>query len=91
MEQMDDFGGERDWSTVPSPLRHLLSHVDDRGELPPDQAAELAPALRDTLGEIGKDLDPDDEIGWEYDQRNGMELVRLLELCAAEAVPVVFR
>lgn len=89
LEQMYGFGGEADWSTVASPLRHLLDHADDRGELTPAQAAELAPALRRALDELEQAEDPDD-LGWHYDRRAGAELVRLLELCVTEGVPVEF-
>jgi hypothetical protein len=89
LDQMRGFGGEGDWDTVPSPLRHLLDHSDCNGELTPDQAAELAPALRQALEVIGRDADPDD-LAWDYDRRAGAELVQLLELCAKERLPVEF-
>lgn len=89
LEQMYGFGGEGDWSTIASPLRHLLDHADDRGELTPAQAAELAPALRRALAELAQDVDPDD-LAWDYDRRAGAELVQLLELCVAEGLPVEF-
>ncbi|MFM9452471.1 hypothetical protein [Streptomyces europaeiscabiei] len=74
-----------------SPLRHLLDHADDRGELTAQQAAELAPALRQALDEIGQDNDPDEDFLWDYDLRAGTELVRLLEVCARDNVPVQFQ
>lgn len=89
LEQMYGFGGEGDWSTVASPLRHLLDHADDRGELTTAQAAELAPVLRKALAELGESADPDD-LAWDYDRRAGAELVQLLELCVAEDLPVEF-
>ncbi|MDX3694990.1 hypothetical protein PV726_32555 [Streptomyces europaeiscabiei] len=91
LDQMRQFGGEGDWSAVASPLRHLLDHADDRGELTAQQAAELAPALRQALDEIGQDNDPDEDFLWDYDQRAGTELVRLLEVCARDNVPVQFQ
>ena len=91
LDQMRNFGGEGDWSAVASPLRHLLDHADDCGELTPQQAGELAPALRQALQEIGQDTDPDGDFLWDYDQRAGTELVRLLQVCARENVPVEFR
>ncbi|RSN55597.1 hypothetical protein DMH12_15370 [Streptomyces sp. WAC 04229] len=90
LDQMHGFGGDGDWTTVPSPLRHLLDHSDCDGELTPQQASELAPALQRALQEIGCGVEPGDDPGWDYDQKTGAELVQLLELCARESVPVEF-
>lgn len=90
LDSMYGFGGEGDWASVASPLRHLLDHADDRGELTPAQAAELAPALREALEEIGQRIEPGYEVAWEYDRKAGAELVKLLELCATEGLPVEF-
>lgn len=90
LEQMHGFGGEGDWAAVASPLRHLLDHADDRGELTPKQAAELAPVLRQALEEIGRGVEPGEDVRWDYDRRAGAELVQLLELCAREDLPVEF-
>lgn len=90
LKQMRGFGGEGDWTTVSSPIRHLLDHSDCDGELTPQQASELAPTLRQALQEIGSRTDPGDDPEWDYDQKAGAELVQLLELCARENVPVEF-
>jgi hypothetical protein len=87
---MRGFDAEKDWSTVASPLRHLLDHDNDRGDLTPQQAAELAPALQQALKEIGRDADPGNFL-WHYDRRAGAELVSLLQVCAQEGVAVEFR
>ncbi|MFJ4879709.1 hypothetical protein ACIP93_31525 [Streptomyces sp. NPDC088745] len=74
-----------------SPLRHLLDHDDDRGELTPEQARVLAPALSGALAELGRS-DPDGLL-WGpdgYNGRAGREFVDLLTLCAEEDVPAVF-
>lgn len=90
LDQMRGFGGEGEWSTVASPLRHLLDHADNEGDLSPQQAAELAPALEQALEEIGAGTDPGD-FSWDHDLRAGTELVALLHMCARENVPVEFR
>lgn len=89
LTEMKGFGGEEDWSTVTSPLRHLLDHSDCDGELSPQQAAELAPALQQAIFALARD--PDYGHTWDYDRRAGMELVELLARCASENVPVLFR
>lgn len=89
LDQMRGFGGDGDWSTVASPLRHLLDHPDNHGELTPQQAVELAPALQQALHALARVNDPDD-FAWDYDQRAGVELVELCARCASENVPVLF-
>ncbi|HWU05453.1 MAG TPA: hypothetical protein VN520_03455 [Streptomyces sp.] len=91
LSQMHGYGGGRRWSNVTSPLRHLLDHDDDRGELTPEQARELAPALSEALAELGRS-DPEGLL-WGpdgYNGRVGREFVDLLTLCVEEDVPVVF-
>ncbi|MFI8792581.1 hypothetical protein [Streptomyces sp. NPDC055105] len=90
LPSMNGFGGEGDWASVQSPLRHLLDHPDDRGTLSVDQAAELAPALEEVLAEISERLGPGDDVRWDYDVRTGTDLVALLRLCVEEGVPVEF-
>ncbi|MFH9765221.1 hypothetical protein ACH4N4_30190 [Streptomyces microflavus] len=89
LDRMKGFGGEGDWSSVESPLRHLLDHADNEGELSPQQAAELAPALEQALFQLARS----GAYGhtWDYDRRAGRELVDLLARCASENVPVLFR
>lgn len=88
LDAMYGFGGDRAWSTVDSPLRHLLDHSDCDGELTPTQAAELAPALQQALFGLAKDENYGPS--WDYDRRAGMELVELLARCASENIPVEF-
>ncbi|MGW4270823.1 hypothetical protein ACWEGQ_00295 [Streptomyces seoulensis] len=90
LDQMRGFGGDGDWATVASPLRHLLDHADDKGELTPQQAVELAPALQQALFDLARTNDADDFF-WYYDRRAGMELVELCARCASENIPVLFR
>lgn len=89
LDQMRGFGGDGDWITVTSPLRHLLDHADNEGELTPRQAAELAPALQQALFDLARTADLGD-LSWDYDRRAGMELVELCARCASENIPVVF-
>ena len=89
LDQMKGFGGDGDWAAVASPLRHLLDHADNHGELCPQQAAELAPALQQALYALARDLDYGHT--WDYDRRAGMALVELCARCASENVPVLFR
>jgi hypothetical protein len=90
LSSMDGFGGEGDWASVQSPLRHLLDHSDCEGDLSVEQAAELAPALEKALAEISEPLAPGDDVRWDYDVRAGADLVALLRLCVEERVPVEF-
>lgn len=89
LPNMSGFGGEQDWDTVASPLRHLLHHDDNYGELSPQQAAELAPALQQALFALAKDTDYGPQ--YDYDMQHGRALVELLARCASENIPVLFR
>lgn len=89
LSAMRGFGGEQEWSTVDSPLKHLLGHSDCDGELSPQQAAELAPALRQALAEMAQG-EAVCRPQWEFDCQAGEEFVHLLELCAGEGLPVLF-
>lgn len=89
LDQMRGFGGEGDWATVESPLRHLLDHPDNEGELSPQQAVELAPALEQALFALARDFDYGPT--YDYDLRAGRELVELLARCASENIPILFR
>lgn len=89
LTQMNGFGGDGSWDVVTSPLRHLLDHSDCDGELSPEQAAQVGPALRRVMAELSAVNDGGDFL-WAYDREHGEELVQLLELCAREKVPVLF-
>ncbi|MFD9868535.1 hypothetical protein ACFXI8_27200 [Streptomyces niveus] len=90
LNQMDGYGGGDSWDAVDSPLRHLLDHSDCDGELSPEQAAEVAPALHRAMSVLSATNDSGDFL-WSYDREHGEELVQLLELCAREKAPVLFR
>lgn len=90
LNQMHGFGGDGDWATVASPLRHLLDHADNEGELTPQQAVELAPALQQALFDMARTAEWGDH-AWEYDRKAGMALVELCARCASENIPVLFR
>ncbi|MET7607371.1 hypothetical protein ABZS96_33880 [Streptomyces avermitilis] len=90
LPRMQGFGGDTAWTSVSSPLRHLLNHPDDSGEISADQARELAPVLHDALTALAaEDFDglwgPDSHNG-----RAGRDRVALLTLCGAEGLPVIF-
>lgn len=89
LEQMRGFGGDGDWATVESPLRHLLDHSDCDGELTPQQAVELAPALQQAIYALARDFDYG--LAWRHDRESGMALVELCARCASENIPVLFR
>ncbi|MFF1717455.1 hypothetical protein [Streptomyces sp. NPDC058268] len=91
LAQMQRFGGSTGWDTVASPLRHLLDHADDCGELTIGQVRELAPALREAVSSLARQ--DADGLLWSLDSSNGRaahDLVALLELCVAEDLPVHF-
>lgn len=91
LSQMHRFGGMTEWSSVAHPLRHLLDHPDDSGELAAWQVRELAPALREALATLARD--DADGLLWSPDSSNGRsarDFAALLDLCAAEALPVRF-
>lgn len=89
LERMRGYGGEQEWDTVASPLRHILDHADNCGDLSPRQAVELAPALQQALFAFAKD--PDYGPQYSYDIEHGRQLVELLARCASENIPVLFR
>ena len=89
LTDMYGYGGDQEWDTVASPLRHLLDHPDNDGELSPQQAVELAPALQQALFALAKDTDYGP--AYSYDMQHGRELVELLARCASENIPVLFR
>lgn len=76
----------RDWSEVDTGLEPLLNHSDCDGELTPEQAAVLAPALDAALDRF----DPGDWVQ-SYDLEHGRELVQLLRIAAAQQITVQFR
>jgi len=88
LDEMRGFGGDRDWDAVTSPLRHPLDHPDNEGELSPQQAAELAPALQQALFALAKDANYGP--AYSYDMEHGRALVDLLARCASENIPVLF-
>lgn len=49
LDSMLGFGGHTDWSTVSSGLVPLLNHSDCDGEISPDDAALIAPALDEVV------------------------------------------
>ncbi|MDW4912569.1 hypothetical protein [Streptomyces californicus] len=92
LDQMNGFGGGTDWDTVSSPLRHLLQQPDDSGYLEPEQVTELAPALRAAVTALSEN-DPEGFLwtGASSNGRSAQGLITLLEMCAAENLPVRFR
>ncbi|MFF9076235.1 hypothetical protein ACF1A9_28685 [Streptomyces sp. NPDC014872] len=91
LPRMQGFGGDTAWTGVSSPLRHLLNHPDDSGEISADQARELAPVLHDALTALA--AEDADGLLWGPDSHNGRagrDLVALLTLCGAEGLPVIF-
>ena len=89
LDDMQGYDGDQPWNTVTSPLRHLLDHPDDRGELSPQQAVELAPALQQALFAFARDHNYGPR--YNYDIQHGRALVDLLTRCASENIPVLFR
>lgn len=92
LTQMRRFGGTTDWDTVTSPLRHILDHADDCGQLDAWQVHELLPALSAAVANLARQ-DTDGYL-WSAESSNGRatrDLIALLVLCAAENLPVYFR
>lgn len=94
LTQMQSSDGLTRWDSVASPLRHLLDHADDCGELTIGQVRELAPALREAVSSLARQAaDNADGLLWSLESSNGRaahDLVALLELCVAEGLPVHF-
>jgi hypothetical protein len=85
---MKGFGGKKPWDSVTTALRPLLDHSDCDGQLSPEDAATVAPRLTEVLDKW--DAAGGSDPGLRYDVQAGRALVRLLELCAAERIPVMF-
>ncbi|MEU0665710.1 hypothetical protein ABZ508_26490 [Streptomyces lavendulocolor] len=49
LKTMVGYGGDREWSTVDTPLKPLLDHSDCDGELTPEDCATVAPRLREVV------------------------------------------
>ena len=63
LDDMEGFGGDRDWSTVATDLAPLLNHSDCDGEMSPDECRQVAPRLRAVIDELW----PAERAVWEID------------------------
>ncbi len=63
LDDMEGFGGDRDWSTVDTDLAPLLNHSDCDGELAPEECRRVAPRLRVVIDELW----PAERAVWEID------------------------
>ncbi|MEU6337722.1 hypothetical protein ABZ839_25380 [Streptomyces cellulosae] len=87
LDDMDGFGGERQWPTVHTTLEPLLNHPDDHGELTPVQCAAILPRLEEIRDHhVADDSDPNirqhaKDIG---------RLVTVLRICVAKDVDLCF-
>ncbi|MFH0517266.1 hypothetical protein ACHBTE_08820 [Streptomyces sp. M41] len=59
LAEMEGFGGDRSWSSVPTALAPLLDHPDDGGPgLTPTQCAAMLPRLEALVDQWQNDSDP---------------------------------
>lgn len=85
LDDMDGFGGDRDWSTVHTDLAPLLNHSDCDGEMTPDECRRVAPRLCVVVDELW----PAERAVWEIDpsasfnRRSGLALADGMDAAAA--------
>jgi hypothetical protein len=93
LDDMQGFGGDRDWSTVATDLAPLLNHSDCDGEMTPDECRQVAPRLRQVIEELW----PADRAIWEIDpsasfnRNNGLALADGMDAAAASHEPLQFQ
>lgn len=85
LDDMDGFGGDRDWSTVQTDLAPLLNHSDCDGEMSPSECRLVAPRLRQVIDELW----PAERAVWEIDpgahlnRRSGLALADGMDAAVA--------
>lgn len=89
IEEMQGFGGNRSWKGVPlGGVGELIRHMDDSGILTASVCGRLAPNLHARIGELDPGAPADPSV--EYDIQMGAILVKMMEFCAANNVPLEF-
>jgi hypothetical protein len=92
LDDMNGFGGDREWSTVHTDLAPLLDHSDCDGELPPDHCRQVAPRLRQVIDELWPayravwEIDP----GAHFNRGSGLALADGMDAAAAAGEPLQF-
>jgi hypothetical protein len=76
-----DYSSEIKWKDIDSPLVPFLDHSDCGGELSPADCRQVARALKAIVNDW-----PDDD----YDKQEALELIRGMEIAAAENAPLEF-
>jgi hypothetical protein len=87
LQAMQGFGGGLPWSGATTPLRALLDHPDDRGQLSVAECEQVLPRLRDIVAHWA-DGDLRDSV--EDLLEDAEDLVSVLEVCVRQGVPMVF-
>jgi hypothetical protein len=88
LDEMDGFGGDRQWHSVSTTSAPLLHHPDDDGpDLTPTQCASMLPRLEALL-------DADRTDGNDLEDRRRIEdvrqLVTVLRICVNKDVDLIF-
>lgn len=93
LDDMDGFGGDRDWSTVDTDLAPLLNHSGCDGEMSPDDCRRVALRLRVVIDELW----PEERAVWEIDpgahfnRRSGLALADGMDAAASANEFLIFQ
>ncbi|BDH07724.1 MULTISPECIES: hypothetical protein [Streptomyces] len=88
LDEMDGFGGERQWCSVSTTLAALLNHADDAGpDLTAAQCAAMLPRLEAIFGQ--RQSDEGDLVLRRHIEDIG-QLVTVLRLCVDKDIELFF-
>lgn len=77
--------GVRSWDEITTPVKPLLDHPDDGGELTAAECAQVGPMLREVVSGWGAD---DSRLGRDRDR--GLALADCMDICARLDTPLEF-
>jgi len=81
LEEMEGFGGVKNWDEVNDPIKPFLNHSDCDGVLTPEECRVVAQRLKELVQD------------WEdyYDKRNALLLAEDMQYCAEKGITLEFR